>query len=184
LRNGRLDSLALQYGESHRRALALVEALPDEDLAWRPAAKARSIGWNLWQMAGSADQLQARLEVLAAGCGASAASDRLIWEADGLAERWGLEGSGADAPWSWMLPVGTNIPVLPGKGALLAYARRAFAAAERALATVAGAEASVAGGRGPLDGAAAIDLTVAESLAQDNRRLGEMEALKALQGLA
>jgi hypothetical protein len=178
-----IASFARHYRESHQRAIALVEDLPDEDVAWRPAPHARSIGWNLWYMARRADQLQADLSALAAEQGLRPAPGRLIWEADGLARRWGLDADGPDGAWPAMLPDGAVVPALPGRGALVDYARRAFAAAEEALEMFAAGISPSPGGGGLGGGDAEMGFTLAESLMLANRRLGEIESLRGLQRL-
>jgi hypothetical protein len=179
-----LAPLARQYRESHRRALALVEALSDEEVAWRPAPRAPSIGWNLWQMARLADHFQASLSRLSQGDGLASLRGRLIWEAEGLAVRWGLEPDSPDGGRSPARAAGTEVLALPGKGALLDYAQRAFAAAEQALDEIAARETPEREAwHAPPAHSAGLDFAIAESLAQENRCLGALESVRRLQGL-
>jgi hypothetical protein len=175
--------LAHQYRESHRQALALVAELSDEDLAWRPAPWAHSVGWNLWQMARWADQLQARLSRIAVAAGSPAAPGRLIWEAEGLAARWGFEPDDREHSWPETPPAGLATATLPGKSALLAYAHDTFAAAEQALEAVAAQERTERAPDGLLDSPTGPGYAIAECLVQENRRLGEIESVRYLQHL-
>jgi hypothetical protein len=174
---GPLDSLALHYRQSHARALALVARLSDEEVAWRPAPWAPSIGWNLWQMARSADRLQASLAPFAG----PPSPGRLIWESDGLADRWGLDPDPSVGDPSGMPH--RAAPALPGKGDLLDYAHRAFAAAERSLEAVVARRELARAGRAPSARPAGPGPAIVESLVQENRRLGEIESVRCLQAI-
>jgi hypothetical protein len=179
--NSQFPSLARHYRESHRRALALVEGLPDEEVAWRPAPTAYSIGWNLWQMARWADRLQAQVSLVAAGPELSHAPGRLIWDAEGLEARWGFEPGGPGGPALGTLLDSAVLPALPGAGPLLDYARRAFAASEEALEALSDRQTPAQIRLGPEVDADELSVPLAESFMQENRRLGEIESLRRLQ---
>lgn len=170
-------TVALNYRRTHERALKLAEDLRQEQLVWRPGPKAPSIGFHLWHMARWADHLQAFLNN----------ASQQIWEAQGLAQRWGFTqralghmdtGMGMDDDASASLP-------LPGKDALLDYARRAFAAADAAVEQV-GVRRFDAPREDPRTSwadAPTIGAVIIGNLAHDNRHLGMIEALRGVQGL-
>ncbi|TMC72696.1 MAG: DinB family protein, partial [Chloroflexi bacterium] len=72
--------LAKQRSKMTRElVLKVVDGLSNEQLAWRPAPRAHSMGWTLWHIARCADKLAAQV-------GGTAE----IWTREGLATRWGL----------------------------------------------------------------------------------------------
>jgi hypothetical protein len=152
---------------THEGVLRLVQGLTDEQLLWRPGGHAPSIGFHLWHLARWADY-DAR----------SAGDTPEIWVSQGLAAAWGFPaelgqaaaGTGLDDDASARLP-------LPGKAALVDYARAAFAAldqtAERMMTDALGA---------PEAGKDALDLVFTYAT-HDNRHLGMIEALCGVLGL-
>src|SRR5438093_9209336 len=112
--------LAKQRSKMTRElVLKVVDGLSNEQLAWRPAPRAHSMGWTLWHIARCADKF-------AAEAGGTAE----IWTREGLATRWGLAevllgsngvGTGVDDE-----TAATLRP--PSKDLLVDYARRSFAA--------------------------------------------------------
>jgi DinB family protein len=166
--------LAKQRSKMTRElVLKVVDGLSDEQLAWRPAPRAHSMGWTLWHIARCADKFAAQ-----------AGGTPELWVRDGLAVKWGLAdvlqgsngvGTGVDDE-----TAATLRP--PSKDLLLDYARRSFAAldtivdgldadaVERELSTF------------YFDEPAAIGRAFVTSIAHDNRHLGELEYLKGLLG--
>lgn len=194
--------IAFHHRETHLHVLRLVESLSDEQLNWRPHAAATSIAFNLWHLARWADFLQATIPSMAAELGHRLGKGRQIWEAEGLAVRWGLAGTDlGDAATGMLLMddvAAARLP-LPGKAALLDYARRAFASAERAVEAIDDAlflapSAPVLSyyrsqefyrrlGLDPADPPPLlIGRVVLEHLAHDNRHLGMIDHLLGLQG--
>ena len=155
-------------------ALKVVDGLSDDQLAWRPAPRAHSMGWTLWHLARCADKFAAE---------ASGASE--IWVRDGLAAKWGLVdalhgsngvGTGVDDE-----TAATLRP--PSKDVLVDYARRSFAALD---AVVDGLDADAAAREARtfyFEEPAAVGRALVTSLAHDNRHLGELEYIKGLMGL-
>jgi uncharacterized damage-inducible protein DinB len=154
--------------------LKVVDGLSDEQLAWRPAPRAHSMGWTLWHIARCADKFAGE-----------AGGTTEIWVGEGLATKWSLAdvllgsngvGTGVDDE-----TAATLRP--PSKERLVDYARRSFAALDAVVERL-DAEA-VARERTTFffDDPAAIGLALVTSIAHDNRHLGELEYVKGLLGL-
>src|SRR5262245_7006869 len=79
------------YRKTHTRILALVERLPDEQLHWRATPDSLPVAFHLWHVARWADHLQAALPRMTAELGRRLAPGAQIWDAEGLATRWGFE---------------------------------------------------------------------------------------------
>jgi hypothetical protein len=129
------------YRKTHEDVLRLIEDLSDDQSAWRPTSTALSIGFSLWHLARWADLFQALLGTsVIPELGNWLGPDRQLWEREGLARRWGLDpsalgyaqtGTGTDGE----AAVGL-CKSLPGKEALLDYARRTFRAAGEAIGAI------------------------------------------------
>ena len=154
----------------HERLLAVVEDLSDEQLAWRPAPRAHSIGYALWHCARLDDNVRSDLT-----------GTDPVWDQGGYARRWGHPESGVGT--GWEDEQASSLP-LPPKAEMLEYARRVFSEMDdwaseaddaRLTETVRG---RFAHGRETMKGDALI-----RSLDHDNRHLGEMEYIKGLLGL-
>jgi hypothetical protein len=165
-----LDLIRARERLVHERLLAVVEDLSDEQIAWRPAPKAHSIGFALWHCARADDNVQADLTGHAP-----------IWELDAYAGRWGHPESGVGTGWDDERAA--SLP-LPAKSELAAYARRVFEAIDGAAAAmderrlVERVRSRFAQGHDAMLG----DVLI-RSLDHDNRHLGEMEYIKGLLGL-
>jgi uncharacterized damage-inducible protein DinB len=167
--------LAKQRSKMTRElVLKVVDGLSDDQLAWRPAPRAHSMGWTVWHIARCADKFAAEL-----------GGTPEIWVREGLATKWALAdvllgsngvGTGVDDE-----TAATLRP--PSKDLLLDYTRRAFAALD-AVVNDFDAEA-VARERTTLffDEPAALGRAFITSIAHDNRHLGELEYVKGLLGL-
>lgn len=166
--------LAKQRSKMTRElVLKVVDGLSDEQLAWRPAPRAHSMGWTLWHLARCADKFAAE-----------AGGTTEIWARERLAAKWGLAevllgsngvGTGVDDE-----TAATLRP--PSKDLLVEYARRSFAALD---AVVDGFDAdAVARERTTFffDDPAPIGRAFITSIAHDNRHLGELEYVKGLLG--
>jgi uncharacterized damage-inducible protein DinB len=167
--------LAKQRSKMTRElVLKVVDGLSDDQLAWRPAPRAHSMGWTLWHIARCADKFAAQ-----------AGGTAELWVKERLATKWSLAevllgsngvGTGVDDE-----TAATLRP--PSKDLLLDYARRSFAALD---AVVAGFDADVVAREQTtffFDEPAAIGRAFVTSIAHDNRHLGELEYLKGLLGL-
>jgi DinB family protein len=166
--------LAKQRSKMTRElVLKVVDALSDEQLAWRPAPRAHSMGWTLWHIARCADKFAAQADGSAE-----------IWVREGLAAKWGLAeallgsngvGTGVDDE-----TAATLRP--PSKDLLVDYARRSFAALDT---VVDGFDAEAVAREQTtfyFDEPAAIGRAFITSIAHDNRHLGELEYVKGLLG--
>jgi hypothetical protein len=154
--------------------LKVVDGLSDDQLAWRPAPRAHSMGWTVWHIARCADKFAAEL-----------GGTPEIWTREGLATKWGLAevllgssgvGTGVDDE-----TAATLRP--PSKDLLVDYARRSFAALDAVVDTF--DSEAVARERTTFffDEPAAIGRAFVTSIAHDNRHLGELEYVKGLLGL-
>jgi hypothetical protein len=167
--------LAKQRSKMTRElVLKVIDGLTDDQLAWRPAPRAHSMGWTLWHIARCADKFAAQ-----AGGGAE------MWISEGLATKWGLAevllgsngvGTGVDDE-----TAATLRP--PTKDLLVDYARRSFAAldviVDRFDANTVAREATTF----YFDEPATIGRAFVTSIAHENRHLGELEYVKGLLGL-
>jgi hypothetical protein len=166
--------LAKQRSKMTRElVLKVVDGLSDEQLAWRPAPRAHSMGWTLWHIARCADKFAAQ-----------AGGAEEIWVREGLAAKWRLAevllgsngvGTGVDDD-----TAATLRP--PSKDLLLDYTRRSFVAldavVERFDADAVAREQTTFF----FDEPAAIGRAFVTSIAHDNRHLGELEYVKGLLG--
>ena len=180
-------AIAARTAQAHALILEVTSDLSDEQLARRPAdvapSVAPSIAWHLWHIARWADFLQASLPGMTPALAQRLGPGRQVWEAEGLAARWGLAaaagyretGMGLDDEGSARLR-------LPGKAALLDYGRAAFARADRAVAAV--DEGVFATPCTDLyDRRTSVGSAVMSHLTHASRHLGMIEALKGMLGV-
>lgn len=167
--------LAKQRSKMTRQlVLKVIDGISDDQLAWRPAPRAHSMGWTLWHIARCADKF-------AAQTGATPE----LWIKEDLAAKWGLAevllgsnglGTGVDD--------GTAATLRPpSKDLLVDYARRSFAALD---AVVDGFDAHAAAREQTtfyFDEPTPIGRAFVTSIAHENRHLGELEYVKGLLGL-
>lgn len=187
--------IASWYRKTHERILESVEDLSEEQLAWQPPFGTHSIAWNLWHLARWADHLQESVSRMTPELASRLGPTQQLWEADGLAERWGWTalslgfeqtGTHMEAGSAAQLP-------LPRKDVLLEYVRRAFATADRAVGAIddqqlyqadeTSAQFNAAYHGEPAQAEGRVGDAVLTHLAHDNRHLGEIEALRGQQGL-
>ena len=161
----------------HQQILKVVDGLTDDQLAWRPVPRAHSMGWTLWHLARCADVIQASV--------ADGQPRKQIWQDQGLAAKWHLPsvlmgvnglGTGVDDD------VATTLDP-PPKGALVEYARGAFAALDSVLDKLDEALWCKEHTSVYFDGPATLGRSVVAGMAHDSRHLGEMEYIKGLMGL-
>lgn len=124
-----MAELGGRYRANQESLLDLVDSLTDAQIAWTPNATTPSVGFHVWHLARWADYLQE----LVNGRGSQ------VWEVEGLAARWNLETDSLVYAQTGMEMDAASAAAfrLPAKGALLDYARCAFAAAQRAVAAIA-----------------------------------------------
>jgi len=172
-----MSTLARQYCETQEAALDLVDDLTDGQLAWSPNETTPSIGFHVWHLARWADYLQEMVH----GRGSQ------IWEREGLAARWELatEGLGYAQTGMSMDDTVTNALSMPGKAALMDYARRAFALAQQAVAAIddEAFHRVYAGLHGEHWHDGRIGPIIATWMTHDNRHLGMIECLIGIQGM-
>lgn len=177
------ESVASWYRETQRRVLALTDDLSEEEFGARPAGAAHSIAWNVWHLARWADDVQAAVPAATGGLGGRLAPRQQLWEAEGLAAKWGLESGALGDRQTGMLmdeEAAARLP-LPNKDVVLAYARRAFAAAEEAVAAI--DDATFVGARHDGGAGTVGNNIVMSHLVHNNRHLGEIECLRGQLGL-
>lgn len=130
-----MDAIKNRYRQAHVGFLKLTEGLTEGQMKWRSTPVSHNIAFQVWHTARLTDHFQSKIPAVAPELERKLAPGRQIWTAEGLAAKWGLDpaslgwnetGHGMDDA------VAANLR-LPGKEALLDYARRAFAAAERAV---------------------------------------------------
>jgi len=159
--------------KAHDHVLALVEALTDEQLRWRPGSHAPSIGFHVWHLARWADFDAHEVE-----------GTTQIWHAQGLGAAWGFPSSGlgeAEAG-TEMGDDASERLVLPGKAALLDYTRSAFTAVDGLLDRLSEDQQRGAP-RAPDVGDEKLTDLIFTYLTHDNRHLGMIEAVRGLLGL-
>jgi hypothetical protein len=171
------DTLELAKERSRltrQQVLKVVDALSDEQLAWRPSARAHSMGWTLWHIARCADKFAAE-----------AGGTTEIWERERLADRWGLAdalmgsngvGTGVDDE-----TAATLRP--PQRDLLMDYAQRAFAVLDEFVGRLDTRGIEREHVSFFTDGPASVGRALIASMAHDARHLGELEYVKGLLGL-
>jgi len=155
--------------------LKVVDGLSDDQLAWRPAPRAHSMGWTLWHIARCADKFAAQV-----------VGTKEIWAREELAANWRLPdvllgsngvGTGVDDE-----TAATLRP--PSKDLLVDYARRSFAALDAVVDRFDAEAVAREQTTFYFDEPAAISRAFVTSIAHDNRHLGELEYVKGLLGFS
>lgn len=176
--------LASRLARNHAQLLKVTEELSDEQLGLQPGPTAPSIRFHLWHISRWSDRHQAFLFELTDEAGTKDSEGRELWELEGLPARWGLPagnlgegqtGMGLDDDASASLP-------LPGKNALLDYARRALTLVEQAVEKL---DERMLEERctDPHGHPNVVADVVISHLMHVNRHLGMIEALRGVQGL-
>lgn len=131
-----MDAQALKdrYAQSHSGLLQMVEGLTDEQLNWRPTPTAHNIAFQVWHAARTADDVQVVICRNCPSVKSKLGEGQEIWQAEGLAARWGLDPTQLGAGESGYdmddaVAAKLSLPAQP----LLDYARRAFETLNRAL---------------------------------------------------
>ena len=168
--------LAKQRSKMTRElVLKVVDGLSDDQLAWRPAPRAHSMGWTLWHIARCADKFAAQVD-----------GSTEIWAREELAVNWrfpdvlfGPNGVGTgvdDETASTLRP--------PSKDLLVDYARRSFAALDAVVDRFDADAVAREQTTFYFDEPAAIGRAFVTSIAHENRHLGELEYVKGLLGFS
>jgi hypothetical protein len=161
----------------HEQILKVVDGLGDDQLAWRPAPRAHSLGWTLWHLARTADVFQASVP--------DPDTKPQIWQTEDLANRWSLSeklmgtnglGTGVEDD-----VAATLAP--PPRGALLDYAKKAFGALDAIVDRLDEARWRNEHNGPFFDGPATVGRSVITGISHDSRHLGEMEYITGLMGL-
>ena len=150
-------------------ALAVVDDLTDEQLAWRPAPNAHSIGWTLWHIARADDNAQRDLT----------GRTTTVWKERGYRDRWGFSSDKMNK----MEDAAAAAMPLPAKDALLEYVGAVFAATDAAVTAVDESRFGDEVESGFFGRKAAVGEICLSILSHDGRHLGEMEYIKGLLGL-
>lgn len=181
-----VDVLKKRFHLGHRRILAAVEDLTDDQMRWQPSPTAHPIAFNVWHLARWNDHLQAKIPEMTLELSKKLGRGQQIWEAEALAEKWGLE---ADTLGSRQSGTGMDDGVagnlrLPHKEVLVDYLRRAFGAAEHAVDAIDEKDFAVKY-RSPhvWEGERLVGLYVINYLAHDDFHLGQIVCLRRLLGL-
>lgn len=163
-----LEEIRARSRQARERLLKIVDDLTDEQLAWRPAPKAHSIGFTFWHVARADDNVQADLR-----------GTDTIWNTSDYATRWGHPAKGIGMGWDD--EAAAALP-LPPKAELLDYARRVFEACDAASGLDAERFMEKTQSRFTSRESTLGDI-VFTGITHDNRHLGEMEYIKGLLGL-
>ena len=180
--------LARHYRRTNDRILAVVDDLTDEQLTHAEGERAHSVAFNLWHLARWADHLQSRIPLMTPALGEQLGERRQVWDAEELAARWGFapDALGYHETGMGMADADAAGLPLPPRAELLAYARRAFAAAEEAIGAVDDEQLHAPNRTERVEGGNA-HATVGDALlahvTHNNRHLGEIECARGLQGL-
>jgi hypothetical protein len=175
------SDLDLTSREIHRVVLELAESLDEDQLRWRPAGFATSIGFHLWHLARESDYLRSAIVERVEQLGPDFGSPTEIWTHEGLAERWAFPPEAATTVGTGLSDeVAATLPI-PAKPEVLDYLRRSYADLERFVALVDQRFTTTDG----LDPAFAtrvgrIRLNVLSFLTHDCRHLGMMVVLMGL----
>ncbi|HEU0073645.1 MAG TPA: DinB family protein [Dehalococcoidia bacterium] len=154
---------------THNQVLTLTDGLRDEQVVWRPGPHAPSIGFHVWHLARWADHDAHRFD-----------GSPELWVSESLAAAWGFPGVLGEADsGTGMGDDASEMLVLPGKAALLEYARAAFASLDETAERLAAGAMRVPG-TGVAD---AVEVTITYAT-HDNRHLGMIEALRGLLGIS
>lgn len=167
-----LDHLRFERRDVHRRVLTLADDLTDDQLYSRPGAHAPSIGFHVWHLARWEDYDRTVMD-----------GTPQSWHARDLARAWGFPSGGlgeADTG-TEMGDDASGRLVLPGKAALLDYARSAFAATDELLEQLP-AESLLQVIALRQHGDDVVSLVFA-GMTHDNCHLGMIEAVRGLLGL-
>jgi uncharacterized damage-inducible protein DinB len=176
------------YGRTHQLILKFLQRLSNEQLHWRPTPENHSIAFHAWHLGRWADYFQACVPGMTPELGRRLGLGAQIWDAEKLAERWGLNTvhlGYADTGMSMADDVAMRL-TFPAKDELLDYVGRAFAVAERAVKTIDDQQFQSAEQPQPLTegiwGQSTVGDAVMAHVTHENRHLGMMECLLGLQG--
>jgi hypothetical protein len=178
-----VDTLVERVVFIHSSFLEAVVDLDEQTFHAQPGAKAPSIAFHLWHTARWADAFQKRLGSFAP------ALDRLVgreqvWNARGLAQAWGLDGTlGIEGTGSGLDDDASSALALPAKEEVVSYAREAFASAEEVLRGVRDDELLLPSADFDDEGGWVVLDHFGWHITHGARHLGMVEALKGVQGV-
>jgi hypothetical protein len=175
------------YHLTHRRILDMAEKLTEAQLGWQAVPGSQTIAFHLWHITRWADHLQATIPGMTPELGQRLGSGQQIWEAEGLAARWGFQTAQLGYGATGMEMAGDIAATLsfPPKVELLRYLHQVFAAAGRAVDAIddpqfAAAEQPQALTEG-IWGESTVGDAILSHLVHENRHLGAIECLLGLQ---
>jgi hypothetical protein len=174
--------IAHYYRQTHERVLKIVSDLTDEQWQRRPQPRAHSIAFVVWHLARWADHLRVELIFQLSEAQEPFDVGLQIWEAEKLADAWGLTSGELGALDTGMLMDENQAAALalPEKAVLLDYATRTFSAAQATINTL---DDSQIMRPHRLTRGEVVGNVIFAYLNHDNRHLGEIELLRGLQGL-
>lgn len=130
------EEISAQLVLRQSQLLKSVEALTEEQLTQRPGPTAPPIGWHFWHATRYTDLLQASFPNQPPECQQPVHPDRHIWQAENLAEQWGLPADQLgflESGLGMAHDVAATIPGIIGRARLLDYGQRVFDALTTAL---------------------------------------------------
>lgn len=167
----------LTFKRTHRYVMEAVENLSDRELTAQANMSSPSIAFHLWHLARYADSLQATINI----------STAQIWTSEDLAMRWGLDRCelGLDERGTDMKDDALDRIRLPGRDALLEYARRTFEVVDEAVEDLSSdSYLKIVSDPAFESGAdVALGFLITSALTHNNRHLGMIEALKGVLGI-
>ena len=176
------------YLDTHERILVYLLRLPEAQLIWRPPGGTLSIAWHGWHVARWADNLQASIPGMTPELTRILRPGVEIWETEGLAARWGWDGTklGWGETGMDMADADAQQLLFPAKDELLDYVARALAQADHNVGAIDREQLeSIEQWQPKTDGVwgeATVGDAVMEHITHECRHLGMMEALLGLQG--
>lgn len=176
------------YNKTHRQILDFLEKLTNEQLHWRLQPEYHSIAFHAWHVGRWNDYLQACVPGMTAELSRRLPGGVEIWEAEGLAKRWGFHAATLGfAETGMRMPdeLALQLP-FPPKKALLDYLERVATQAQVVMSAIDDAQFQAAEQPQPktdgIRGGGTVGNSVLAHLNHNNRHLGMMECLLGLQG--
>ena len=179
------STLTQRIAGAHANIVTAASEADDDQFTRWLAPNVPSVGWHVWHIARWADRVHARLPCMANRDTEGRARPE-IWEVESLAAKWNLDRPrlGYGETGMEMGDAAASALRLPDRDTVIAYARRAFAAAEAACSATADEYLAVRGPDVLYAGRMDRERTVGEAmighLSHANRHLGMIEGIRPL----
>jgi DinB superfamily len=159
--------------ECHRRVLALLDDLTEEQIQWRPGPHAPATGFHAWHLGRWADHDANLID-----------GRPQVWKVRDLAAAWGIRAAplGEDDTGTEMADDASEAIIWPDKASLVAYVRTAFESLDGAIGDLTAESLSRPVQNPQTDGQTIMDSLFAYQT-HDNRHLGMIEAIRGFLGL-